>query len=247
MMRMKKKFSDIIVKIVSNLIFLSTSTWIYLGVILGIISPMIIAYPFYLISWALIGQFFPYSMFESWLFLKYSINEPGVIAFIVFEFIIFAIGAILFLWGLIVLTTTIAKKEGICRRGPYRVIRHPQHMGIILMTFIVSLFVPWTNDLGIRTGAVFSWSILFFIIVLWSYYEEWRLSKKYGEDYLQYKTETGALLPKIIRTNKNLEHPPKIKHWIRLIFTVVGFAIFFILLYVLIWALIQEGILTQVY
>ncbi len=244
--KIRMKFKDITARIVANAFLFLASSWVYLGVILGIIAPMVIAFPMYLISWAIFDQlFYPNHYFELWIYLADSTHKPGVIVFIVFGFIIFAVGLFLFLWGLIALAMTIFKKEGLSKREPYKFLRHPQHTGMILMSLVVSLYLPWTNDLGIRTGAVLSWSLFAFLVILWSYYEEWRLSKKYGEDYLQYKTETGAFFPKVFKINKNRESPPKIKHLQRLLFTFLGYICFIGLLWLIGWILYKEGIFVQ--
>lgn len=244
---MKRKLNQLITEVVSRIVMISTLVYVYAAIIIGIITPMLMMVPLHFISWKMFKFFTPRAINEMWMVLKWSTNTPGVIILIIFEFILFTIGLVLFVWGLTYIAKTILKKEGLAKGGPYKFIRHPQHMGIILMSFTVSLFVPWTTDLGIRVGEVLSWSLFSLVLILWSYYEEWKLAKRFGEKYFQYRSETGAFLPKIFTRNKKLWYTQEIRHWRRLLFTFVGYICFILLLYFLAYILFRAGIMSQLY
>jgi len=139
--RIMKGFVVVLARIASTLVMIPTLVWTYASIIIGILTPMLIMIPTAHISWKFFSFFNIYNLGDSWLTIDGPPYPSGVIALIVFEFMIFIIGLILFFWGLFSLATTIIRKEGLAKRGPYKFIRHPQHMGIILMSFSVSLFV----------------------------------------------------------------------------------------------------------
>ncbi len=244
---MKEILKQYTLKIISKIVLTSTLVWVYAAIIIGIIIPMLIMVPLGYISWEIFRIFNPHNWIRCWFILNYRVDTPGVITFIVFEFLLFAFGLVLFILGLIYIARTKIKKEGLTTRGPYRFIRHPQHMGIILMSFSVSLFVPWTTDLGIRVGEVLSWSLFSLILILWTYYEEWKLTKRFGEKYIHYRSETGAFFPKIFTRNKKLWYSQEIRHWKRLLFTFIGYICYILLMYLFVYALFKAGILTQTY
>ena len=244
---MKLRLYRLVMKVIAFILMISSSVYVYAAIIIGIITPMLMMVPLHFISWKMFRFFTPRAMNEMWMVLKYHLNTPGVIILIIFESIVFIIGFVLFVWGLGYIAKTKLKKEGLARGGPYEFIRHPQHMGIILMSFSVSLFIPWTTDLGIRAGEVISWSLFSLILILWAYFEEWQLIKKFGEEYLQYRSKTGAFIPRILTKKKKLWYTQEIKHWRRLLSTIVGYIFFVLLLYLLTFIFYKAGLMSQLY
>ena len=247
---MKTKFkliARIVARIASAAVMIPTLVWTYAAIIIAILTPMLIMVPTMYISWKFFSFFNINDFGDYWLGLKYLSHPPGVITLIVFEFIIFIIGLFLLLWGLFSLATTILKKVGLAKSGPYRLIRHPQHLGIILMSFSVSLYIPWTRDVGIRIGEVFSWSLFAFILVIWSEYEEWRLERKFGEEYIQYRSKTGAFFPKIFNRNNERKGFYDLNRWLRYFIVFVGYICVLLFMYLLAFILIRAGIFGQTY
>ncbi len=72
--------------------------------------------------------------------------------------------------------------------GPYRFVRNPLYLGIIVMTFSLALLMP-------PSGAIFS----VICVVLFEFAliagEEPFLTEKLGESYLQYRTRVPRLIP----------------------------------------------------
>ena len=244
---MKEKLKQIIKQILSTIVMLLALTWTYASVIIGILTPMLFMIPTALISWKFFSFFNIYNLGDSWLVFGWPPYPSGVITLIIFEFMIFTAGLLLFFWGLFSLATTIIRKEGLTKKGPYSFIRHPQHLGIIIMSFSVSLFVPWTTDTGIRVGEVVSWSLFSFILVIWSEFEEWRLEKKFGEEYIQYRSRTGAFLPRIFNRNKSRKVFYDLNRWLRYFITLVGYICFLVITYLVAYGLLRAGILAQLY
>ena len=114
-------------------------------------------------------------LMNKWLLLEYI--TLGVRILLVIELLLIIIGLILLVWGLIQIAEAKLKKKGLVTGGIYRHIRHPQHLGIIIMSFAFALYVPGTEDLGIRVGEILSWSLFSFIQFLLSDYEERQLAK----------------------------------------------------------------------
>ena len=98
------------------------------------------------------------------------------------------------------------KKSGqnIIQTGPYRLIRHPQNFGILLIALPFALYIPGLNDLGIRIGEILSWTLFGLILIIYSDIEEYKLSKKFPEEFSNYQVKTGFFYPKLnFRKSKN--------------------------------------------
>ena len=84
---------------------------------------------------------FTYLGEKNWLLGIISAND-NMITLIVIEFLIFGIGLSLFIWGVYLIARSRLKNTGLVKTGPYKYIRHPQHLGIILMSLSISLYIP---------------------------------------------------------------------------------------------------------
>ncbi|MFW9968852.1 MAG: methyltransferase family protein [Candidatus Odinarchaeota archaeon] len=192
------KISTILRIIIEKFIGGITFLVLYIPIIVGILAPMlfVIAWNLY-ISWYIIGP-----NLTDWTWYYYLIPPNLVNLFIGVEIVIFCVGLGLFLIGLI---TMIQKKVGnvkLIESGIYRYIRHPQNIGIIIMAFPFTLYVPGFEDLGIRMGEIASWLIFAFLISLYSYYDEWRLLKHYNNLFIEYYKRTGFFIPKFIKRRR---------------------------------------------
>jgi len=126
-------------------------------------------------------------------------------------------GLILFLYSLIYL---YRHNNGIIETGPYKYVRHPQYLGIIVMTFGLTLLslgtspvMPITLDTQIaHIIIIFIWlgEILAYIVL--AKIEEISLKSIFGDLYLNYQNSVPFLIPfnKKIK-NKNLEEDKDIK------------------------------------
>lgn len=101
----------------------------------------------------------------------------------------------------------IKKREGLVSSGPYRLVRHPQYLGMILSTLGFTSWSVWilNNTFGIgflspsQTIAV--WFIELFAYIFLAYIEELDLSKNYGESFQNYKRQVPFLIP-FLKTNR---------------------------------------------
>ena len=186
--------------------------------------------------------------FNKWLILDQVGFTSGIIALLVFEVLLFAFGLVLFLWGVIQIATAKIKKEGLVTRGLFKHIRHPQLLGLIIMGFSATLYIPGTEDQGIKVGEIIAWSFFSLILFLWSDFEERQLAKKFGEEFVQYRSRTGSFLPRIFNKRKKRKNFCEIKYWKRYLFTFLGYSSFYLIIYLLtyILSLSRFGILTWV-
>ncbi|MHA1420412.1 MAG: methyltransferase family protein, partial [Candidatus Heimdallarchaeaceae archaeon] len=185
------KGKEVIAKIV---LFLS-SIWVYVPIIVGIIIPMVLSIPLAYTSWILF-----FSFGGDWAELYTGIgltgdNLPLGIVVLILAIIIFIAGVTLFIWGIIQIVLARKKDISIIQTGPYKYIRHPQHLGIILSSipflFLLKSVLRSTIRLGFRYGDLLSWILFCFILIIWSDIEERKMQKKYPEEFAIYQSTTG--------------------------------------------------------
>lgn len=81
-------------------------------------------------------------------------------------------------------------KEQLVTWGIYRYIRHPQYIGLLLMT--LGQLIQWPSII-----AAVLWPGLVVLYTRLSVKEEQTISKIYGKDYFAYSKTTGRFLPNI--------------------------------------------------
>lgn len=82
----------------------------------------------------------------------------------------------------------IRVRHTLVRTGPYRFVRHPIYTGLLLAFTGTALVI----------GAVWAFLILFLLLISFLTKlraEEKVLAEEFGESYIQYKKEVGALIP----------------------------------------------------
>ena len=221
---MKAENGKNISKIIEKTLLIPSLIWVYSPIIAGILFAMVWMFPAAFTSWwifAFLGQ-------KNWLLGVISTNDT-MIALIVTEFIIFGFGLCLFVWGVILIAKAKISKTGLVKTGPYKFIRHPQHLGIILMSLCISLYIPWTKDEFIRIGEIVSWSFFSLILLVMSDFEEKKLAKIFKEEYNQYRKSTGFFFPRIVGKDKERKTVFEIKYWKRYIFLGIGYLSFVLL------------------
>ena len=223
-----KKIGNILRIVLEKLIGGISFIILYLPITLGILAPMIVLMGGDLyISWYIIG----YS-FTSWTWYYYLI-PPGLLPFYIFiEITILCFGLGLFFTGLLTLIHKKIHGVNLVRSGIYKHIRHPQNLGIIIMVFPFTLYVPGFHDIGIRMGEIASWMFFTFFMCFYSYYEEWRLLKRYNRFFSDYYNTTGFMTPKIFRNKENSLTSGRILLKVGISFVV--FALIFVLFYSLV-------------
>ena len=165
-----------------------------LGIWVGFMSiPLLL----YLIT--LVGAF-PYSI-ASVVFTFFVIS-----GYFIFERVLIIVGLSIFLYS-----TYFLRKEqrnGLVTTGPYKYVRHPQYLGILLFTigltswsFVIAATTYgvtfWQAILGFYFDPIKIWYAEFVLYILVALIEETHLTKKFGEEYKKYRVKTPFLIPGI--------------------------------------------------
>ncbi len=218
---MKNETQSKMSKVIEIILLIPTLVWLYSPIIAGILFAMVWMFPAAFTSWwifAYLGQ-------KDWLLGVISTNDT-MITLIVIEFLIFGIGLYLFLWGVILIAKARLNKTGLVQTGPYKYMRHPQHLGLILMSLCISLYIPWSIDEFIRIGEIVSWSFFSLVLIILSDFEDKKLAKKFGEKFHQYRSSTGFFFPRIINKDKERRKINEIKYWKRYLLLGIGYIAF---------------------
>ncbi|MHA3964640.1 MAG: methyltransferase family protein [Candidatus Thorarchaeota archaeon SMTZ1-45] len=80
--------------------------------------------------------------------------------------------------------------------GIYNYIRHPQLLGRTGLTIVLTL---WLNSIFLLIFATIFLGIFVPTII---YFEEKDLIKRFGDSYIKYRERTGAIFPKLHRSNE---------------------------------------------
>jgi len=105
----------------------------------------------------------------------------------------------------------IKKREGLVTSGSYRLVRHPQYLGMILLTLGFTSWSYWvlTHTFGIgflsplQTIGVWFIELLAYIVL--ANVEELYLSRNYGESFENYKKEVPFFIPFLKTNRKDLD------------------------------------------
>ena len=82
-----------------------------------------------------------------------------------------------------------AKEDQLITDGIYAHIRHPQYMGMILIT--IGFLIQWPTVI-----TLVMWPILLMLYYRLSKYEEKKLAKKFGQDFYNYQAKVPAIFPR---------------------------------------------------
>lgn len=109
-------------------------------------------------------------------------------------------GFVLYLFSLIY---QLSHRKQLIQKGPYKIVRHPQYLGFIIITFGMTLVAIQTSPI---INPIFSpinpYTLLFliWIIELLAYIiigkiEDFALKAKYGDEYMQYASKVSFMIP----------------------------------------------------
>ncbi|TFF93151.1 MAG: hypothetical protein EU543_04290 [Promethearchaeota archaeon] len=153
-------------------------------------------------------------------YLIYFFNHPSMILYD-FKFFfgygypwsIFALFAGIF--ALSCFIYQLVHRNKLVKGGPYKIVRHPQYLGLIIMTFCLTMICLRTdpvylfsNYLNGHNYIVIIWIIETFAYVILAKIEDISLSKRYGTIFENYKNSVGFLFPSL---NFDHTHKSKIK------------------------------------
>jgi len=152
----------------------------------------------------------PFASYLIMVFANLPVNLPRALSDFFVPFLIPEKALVII--GLLVLGYSVAylkvkKKEGLVTSGPYRVVRHPQYLGMILLTLGLTSWSVWilNNFFGLgfltSTQTIGVWFIELFAYILLAYIEEEYLSRDYGESFENYKRQVPSFIP-FLKTNR---------------------------------------------
>lgn len=160
----------------------------------------------------------PFASYLIVIFTNLPVNLPTALsdlsgwltsAFLVPEKVSVIIGLSILVYSVVYLK--LKRKDGLVTSGPYRLIRHPQYLGMILSSLGLTSWSVWilNNTFGIgfldpsQTIAV--WFIELFAYIVLASVEDLFLSRNHGEAYRNYANEVSFLVPFVNAKRKSLE------------------------------------------
>jgi protein-S-isoprenylcysteine O-methyltransferase Ste14 len=177
--RLKEKVRHLLKAMLTALLF-CTQTILDAGWAISVMSVPLLPYVIGFLS----GQANPEREIQV-LFFSKSVMVGRVIALI--GVIVLLLAATQWLWN-------HAKGGGLIKKGAYSVVRHPQFTGIIIITIGLTVMVlTYPTGSPLQLAGLWLIQILGYIAI--ARYEEWRLLKRFGENYRQYKRNVPFLFP----------------------------------------------------
>ncbi|MHA1225689.1 MAG: methyltransferase family protein [Candidatus Hodarchaeales archaeon] len=191
--------------------FAITSMLAYFPVLGGILGPMIMmagvlsGLVYFVWNFLLIPLLIPLSVFSpdvpmSVHFLEGFIEIPELLIPIyqVLPYVLTGGGIFFFLYGVLELARAKKRQQEFTRSGVYRIIRHPQNLGLIVIGLGLTFFIYQTwqwETFVVRLGDIYSWLLFSFIWLIEAKWEEERLIAKLGTQYLNYQNKVPFLIP----------------------------------------------------
>jgi len=149
---------------------------------------------FGIMSMPLISYFLTFLRFPDMIVFdfKFFFGYPGT-CFVL-------LGGILFIYSL---TFQIINRKGLIQKGPYKYLRHPQYLGIIIMTFGLTMIClntspvfPFIDEPSNKQIWVVSiWLIEVLAYLMLAEIEDLYLKSKYKGSYLEYKNTVAFMIP----------------------------------------------------
>jgi len=155
----------------------------------------------------------PFAGYLIMLFTNLPVNLPRAlrdffVPFPILEKLFIIIGLLLLVYSVAYLV--VKRKAGLVTSGPYRLVRHPQYLGMILSTLGLTSWSVWilNNTFGIGflspSQTIGVWFVELFAYILLAHIEEQHLSRKFGEPFQNYKNQVPFFIPYLKTNRKNL-------------------------------------------
>ncbi len=144
------------------------------------------------------------------LFTNLPVNLPRAlfdffVPFPILEKACVIIGFLILVYSAAYLITK--RKDGLVASGPYRLVRHPQYLGMIILTLGLTSWSVWIlkNTFGIGflspSQTIGVWFIELFAYISLAHIEEQYLSRNHGESFENYKSQVPFFIP-FLKTNR---------------------------------------------
>jgi protein-S-isoprenylcysteine O-methyltransferase Ste14 len=156
----------------------------------------------------------PFAVHLVMIFTNLQVNLPILLSeffspFLIPEKTFIIIGLIFIIYSVIHLQ--LSKRIGLVTSGPYRLVRHPQYIGMITTTLGFTSWSIWwlKNTFGIGflnpLQTIGLWFIELFAYILLANIEEYYLIRKFGESFVNYKNQVPFFIPFINTKIKSYE------------------------------------------
>ena len=105
----------------------------------------------------------------------------------------------------------IKRKVGLVTSGPYRLIRHPQYLGMILTTLGLTSWSVWilNNTFGVGflspSQTICVWFVELLAYIFLAHIKELFLSRNYGKIFSDYRSQVPFLIPFLKTNRKDLD------------------------------------------
>jgi len=187
---LKNKLTVLFKALLASLIVLGTQVISVAGMLGPMVTPLLL--------WVLVAPYRPYAPLElSGIFLCYG----NILALIIFYS-----GIVIFCVSLLQWFLYRHKKHRFFTKGLYAKIRHPQFLGIILVS--LGLTITLFSDFGWSSTGVYNylphhigrneliglWFLQVLCYIAFAFLEEWSLSKRFSE-FKEYKEKVPLILP----------------------------------------------------
>ncbi|MEM4482039.1 MAG: methyltransferase [Desulfurococcaceae archaeon] len=198
-MKIKIKFINRIILLAITLVNILPSLAVILNPLLFIMFIPIGLYAFLTWPWPVLKDIpDPFRPGESLYWLTYAIQlneEHGILLPTIFnwgliDLILVCAGSIIFVYSFTQWLINLKKRRGLMTGGMYRLVRHPQYLGLILLALGLTIK-------SLRPASIIGWITLLVSYLIMASLEEKSLINTYGERYLTYATKVPFLVPYI--------------------------------------------------
>jgi protein-S-isoprenylcysteine O-methyltransferase Ste14 len=156
----------------------------------------------------------PFAVHLVMILTNIQVNLPILLSeffspFLIPEKTFIIIGLIFIIYS--VINLQISKRKGLVTSGPYRLVRHPQYIGMITTTLGFTSWSIWwlKNTFGIGflnpLQTIGLWFIELLAYILLANMEEYYLIKKFGESFVNYKNQVPFFIPFLNTKKKSYE------------------------------------------
>jgi protein-S-isoprenylcysteine O-methyltransferase Ste14 len=152
----------------------------------------------------------PFAGYLIMIFVNLPANLPRAlfdffVPFLILDKVVIVIGFSLLVYSTAYLMTK--RKGGLVTSGPYRLVRHPQYLGMALFTLGLTSWSVWilNNTFGVGflspSQTIGVWFVELFAYILLAYVEEQHLFSKYEESFEAFKIQVPFFIP-FLKTNR---------------------------------------------
>ena len=127
----------------------------------------------------------------------------------ILDAVVIVIGFVLLLVSVVVLWRE--KTKGLVTRSVYRLVRHPQYLGLILFTAGLTSRSVWIllHTFGVGwlsiQGTIIVWILLVIAYNCLAFIEELHLSKVFSDSWNEYRESVGFIIPSPVQLPKSVE------------------------------------------